>query len=197
MGLFFGEDFGLKSLARLAVCRVSRVVAAAGVDDVDDDLFDALIAEGDAKGDGHQDREAVDPEDRLGLAQELADAGRDELAERPVAMLVVVEGVFDFGSRISDRRRDRAISGGLLRSSLRWRPASFTKTSSRLAWRVVRLVRLQPCGGEAVEQRRQDDVRLADREADSVAFVRAALTEGRSPKVDSRRRCSGWSCSQR
>ena len=42
------------------------------------------FAEGDAQRHRHQEREAVDPEDRLRLAVELAQPGQDQLPQRPV-----------------------------------------------------------------------------------------------------------------
>ena len=50
-------------------------------------------------------------------------------------------------------------------ASSRCRPASLTNTSSRLACRVVRLVSWQLEPLQPLEQRRQHDVRLADRQA--------------------------------
>ena len=89
-----------------------------------------LIAEGHAEGHDYQDREAIDPEDGLGLAIEFAQAGEDDLHE-----WIAVQRV----ARLSGRLFHRGAS-----SSLMCRPARCTKTSSRLACRVVRLASASP-----------------------------------------------------
>ena len=62
--------------------RGRHLVAAAGLDDADDDRLVGARSKRDAERAGHDDRKGKDPEDRLGLAQELLEARECELDQR-------------------------------------------------------------------------------------------------------------------
>ena len=62
--------------------RGARLLGAGARFDPDRQRLGRLVAEGDAQGDGEEDREDEDPEDRLRLAQELDHARPGELIER-------------------------------------------------------------------------------------------------------------------
>src|SRR5215471_18118156 len=109
------------------------VIGARRLHDRDGGYIRRLIAEGDAKAERQQNGKTEDPEHNFGLALEFEHASLEQMIESGPASVRPLRsrcGLRHLGGRRLLRDRHH--------SSRKWRPVRFTKTSSRLAWRVVR-----------------------------------------------------------